>query len=119
MLWRHLLVSVNEAQASQTEKSSEEQKYEIYLKGIQTPVMVIDKDFSILYMNQFGRKLVKEKKSTIVGKKMLWLIQNRWLPNWKVRMYPFFPIQETWNFSDNRKPSQWQLAYPVYKFSHV
>lgn len=44
-------------------------EYAIYLKGIQSPVMVIDKDFNIVYMNQFGRKLVSEKKSTIKDKK--------------------------------------------------
>jgi len=62
-------VTVNEQQAPITNSSSEEKKYAIYLKGIQTPVMVIDKDFSVLYMNQFGRKLVKEKKDSIKSKK--------------------------------------------------
>ncbi len=62
-------MTINEQQASLTNSSSEEKKYAIYLKGIQTPVMVIDKDFSVLYMNQFGRKLVGEKKDSVKGKK--------------------------------------------------
>lgn len=49
--------------------SAVQNEFAIYLKGIQSPVMVIDKDFSVVYMNQFGRKLVGEKKSTIKGKK--------------------------------------------------
>jgi methyl-accepting chemotaxis protein len=65
----YTLVTVNEQQASSSNPSLEENNYSIYLKGIQTPVMVIDRDFSIIYMNQFGRKLVKEKKDSIKGKK--------------------------------------------------
>ncbi len=62
-------MTVNEQQTSLSNPSSEEKNYAIYLKGIQSPVMVIDKDFNILYMNQFGRKLLKEKKDSIKGKK--------------------------------------------------
>jgi methyl-accepting chemotaxis protein len=50
-------------------QSSEQNEYAIYLKGIQSPVITIDSDFNIVYMNQFGRKLVGEKKNTIKGKK--------------------------------------------------
>jgi methyl-accepting chemotaxis protein len=47
----------------------EENQYAIYLKGIQTPVMVIDYNFNITYMNQFGRKLFGLKKNAVAGKK--------------------------------------------------
>jgi methyl-accepting chemotaxis protein len=44
-------------------------QFEIYLKGIQTPVMVVDTNFNVVYMNQFGRKLLGMKKSEAYGKK--------------------------------------------------
>ncbi|XES78121.1 MAG: PAS domain-containing protein [Candidatus Bathyarchaeia archaeon] len=47
----------------------EANQFEIYLKGIQTPVMVIDTDFNVVYMNQFGRKLLGMKKATVYRKK--------------------------------------------------
>lgn len=50
-------------------QSAEENEYSIYLKGIQSPVLAIDSDFNVVYMNQYGRKLVGEKKSTLKGKK--------------------------------------------------
>ncbi len=56
--------------AEKTEsESAVESQYELYLKGIPSPVMVIDKNFGIMYMNQCGRKLTGEKKSTVKGKK--------------------------------------------------
>ncbi len=54
---------------SMATQSSEENQYAIYLKGIQAPVLAIYKDFNIIYKNQFGRKLLNEKKSTVEGKK--------------------------------------------------
>ena len=44
-------------------------QYELYLKCIRTPVFSIDRNFNIVYMNQFARKLVKIKKSDLKNKK--------------------------------------------------
>jgi methyl-accepting chemotaxis protein len=40
-----------------------------YLKGIPSPVMVIDKDFNITFMNDFGAKLLGENSTSVLGKK--------------------------------------------------
>ena len=47
----------------------EESKFAIYLKGIQTPVVVMDSDFTITYMNMFGRKMLGLKKDAVYGRK--------------------------------------------------
>ncbi len=49
--------------------TGEENQYAIYLKGIQTPVMVIDSNFNVTYMNQYGRKMIGLKKKDLQGKK--------------------------------------------------
>ncbi|HTY74416.1 MAG TPA: methyl-accepting chemotaxis protein [Candidatus Nanoarchaeia archaeon] len=49
--------------------ASEDSKFAIYLKGIQTPVVVIDSNFAVTYMNQFGRKLLGMKKDAVYGRK--------------------------------------------------
>jgi methyl-accepting chemotaxis protein len=48
---------------------SDDKWYGVYLHGIQTPLVVIDKDFTVIFMNQFGRKLLKLKKNAVVGRK--------------------------------------------------
>jgi methyl-accepting chemotaxis protein len=55
--------------ASGKTAASEESKFSIYLKGIQTPVVVIDSNFTVTYMNQFGRKLLGMKKDAVYGMK--------------------------------------------------
>jgi methyl-accepting chemotaxis protein len=49
--------------------TGEENQYAIYLKGIQTPVMAIDSNFNVIYMNQYGRKLFGLKKKDMQDKK--------------------------------------------------
>jgi len=55
------------------EKSSENAnlnaQYELYLKCIQTPVIAIDSEFNVIYLNQFGRKLLGLKKDALKDKK--------------------------------------------------
>jgi methyl-accepting chemotaxis protein len=40
-----------------------------YLHGVQTPVMAIDKDFNIVFMNEFGAKLLGTTTEKVIGKK--------------------------------------------------
>jgi methyl-accepting chemotaxis protein len=40
-----------------------------YLQGVQTPVMAIDKDFKVVFINDFGAKLLKSSADKLVGKK--------------------------------------------------
>jgi len=44
-------------------------QYELYLKCIQTPVIAIDSEFNVIYLNQFGRKLLGLKKDALKDKK--------------------------------------------------
>jgi methyl-accepting chemotaxis protein len=55
------------AKSTQNEEVSRD--YQQYLEGVQTPVIAINKDFDITYINDFGAKLLKSTFDKIVGKK--------------------------------------------------
>ena len=40
-----------------------------YLEGVQTPVIAIDKEFSVTYINTYGASLLKSTADKLVGKK--------------------------------------------------
>lgn len=44
-------------------------QYELYLKCIRTPIVAINTEYNIVYMNQFCRKMLKIKKNELSGKK--------------------------------------------------
>ena len=41
----------------------------VYLDGIQTPVLAIDRDFTVTYMNSAGAKLLNQTTQEVLGKK--------------------------------------------------
>lgn len=52
-----------------TSDTSSNAQYELYLKCIRTPVIAIDAEFNVVYMNQFCRKMLGVKKNELEGKK--------------------------------------------------
>ncbi len=54
---------------SETSDASSNAQYELYLKCIRTPVIAIDSEFNVVYMNQYGRKLLGVKKNELRSKK--------------------------------------------------
>ncbi|MCW4035320.1 MAG: methyl-accepting chemotaxis protein, partial [Candidatus Bathyarchaeota archaeon] len=51
------------------QKEETKQDYLQYLEGVKTPVMAINKDFDVTYINDFGAKLAKSTPEKLVGKK--------------------------------------------------
>ncbi len=51
-------------------------QFELYLKCVRTPVMAIDREFNVVYINHFGRNLLKIKKNGYKGKKCFELFKT-------------------------------------------
>ena len=66
----------NQNNSDAKSSGTETNQYAIYLKGIQAPVLAIDSDFNISYLNQFGRKMVGQKKDGLKGKKCFELFKT-------------------------------------------
>lgn len=60
------LTKENEGLKLQDQKSG---MYAKYLDHIPSPVMAVDKNYSVTFMNKFGAKLVGETVTSVVGKK--------------------------------------------------
>ena len=56
---------------SETSDASSNAQYELYLKCIRTPVIAIDSEYNVVYMNQYGRKLLGVKKNELQKQKVL------------------------------------------------
>ena len=54
---------------AKTPQKEEKNDYLQYLEGVQTPVVAINKDFDVTYINDFGAKLLKSSSDKLVGKK--------------------------------------------------
>ncbi|GAF83751.1 unnamed protein product, partial [marine sediment metagenome] len=52
-----------------TVKSEKKDEFKTYLEGIETPVMAIDRDFNVTYMNPNGARLLGYSAEETVGKK--------------------------------------------------
>ena len=55
--------------AKTPQKEETTQDYLQYLEGVRTPVMAINKNFEVTYINDFGAKILNSTASKLVGKK--------------------------------------------------
>lgn len=62
-------IGLSEAKKQNTRSTSDVELYKQYLIGVQAPVVVMDKDLNIVYINEFGARLLGAKPQELTGKK--------------------------------------------------
>jgi methyl-accepting chemotaxis protein len=61
--------AVNQATSGENTYAKTNAQYELYLKCVRTPIVAIDSEFNVVFMNQFCRKMLKIRKNELMNKK--------------------------------------------------